>query len=368
MKLTLISSSLDVGGVARSISMLANYWAGNGWQITILTFDDGLSQPFYDLDPQIDILPLGIQGLETKNIRSIGTNLRRISRLRKSIIASRPDLVISFVNTTNILTLLACWGLKIPTIVTENLYPTFGGLNKICRYLQKLIYRHADLIVVQTHSALSFFPASEGYHTAVLPNPIEIPASDIIQSRINTDDRYLLAVGKLIPQKGFDLLIKAFAQITDLHPDWNLTIIGEGEMRFELETLCSQLKLKDVVSLPGNVQNIDAYFHKADVFALTSRFEGFPLALGEAMACGVPVIATDCQSGPREMIHDGIDGILVVPENIDALAAGLDLLMSDPEKRQYLSHYAPRIINRFGLNRATGMWQTAIKQVLANKV
>jgi GalNAc-alpha-(1->4)-GalNAc-alpha-(1->3)-diNAcBac-PP-undecaprenol alpha-1,4-N-acetyl-D-galactosaminyltransferase len=139
--------------------------------------------------------------------------------------------------------------------------------------------------------------------------------------------------------------------------------LGEGEMRAELEDLCSQLRLKDVVRMPGTMKNIDPYLRKADIFALTSRFEGFPVTLGKAMACGVPVIATDCRSGPREMIHHDVDGLLVAPGNVDALAMGLDALMSDPAKRQQFAHYAPRIIDRFGTDRVMGTWNSAIKQV-----
>jgi glycosyltransferase involved in cell wall biosynthesis len=198
----------------------------------------------------------------------------------------------------------------------------------------------------------------------VIPNPIALPDSETLESRLHTDDRHLLSVGKLTYQKGFDLLIRAFAQVTDRHPEWTLTILGEGNMREELESLCTQLNLDDLVSMPGAVKNVDAHLRRADIFALTSRYEGFPIALGEAMACGVPVIATDCLSGPREMIHDGTDGMLVVPENVDALALALDLLMSDPGKRQYFSHYAPRILDRFGFDRITTMWNVAIMEVL----
>ena len=355
MKLTLISSSLNVGGAERVMSIIANYWAAKGWQITILTFDDGSEPPFYALDKRIDYRPLGIANREGYNIATVMDNLRRIRILKKAIVASRPNVAISFVNTTNIMTLLACRGLKIPTIVSEHVYPSFGGLNKACQLLQNWTYRRANLITVQTHSALSFFPLAQGYNTCVIPNPVVTPATETIESKLYTDDRHLLAIGKLIPQKGFDLLIKAFAQVSDPHPEWTLTILGEGEMRSELEDLCLQLGLQDRVYLPGIVKNIDAHLRKADIFALTSRFEGFPLSLCEAMACGVPVIAADCLSGPREIIHNGIDGLLVVPENVDALSVGLDRLMSDPVKRQYFSHFAPKVLDRFGLEQVMAM-------------
>jgi GalNAc-alpha-(1->4)-GalNAc-alpha-(1->3)-diNAcBac-PP-undecaprenol alpha-1,4-N-acetyl-D-galactosaminyltransferase len=364
MKITLISSSLEVGGAERVMSIIANYWAARGWQITILSFDDGASLPFYDLDKRIEYRSLGIDDRDGFKLSNFGRTIGQIGRLKKAIVASRPDVIISFVNTTNIMTLLASWSLKIPTIVSEHVYPALGGLSKIGQFLQKWTYRRAALITVQTHSGLSFFPSSQSYETLVIPNPVALPESDPIESQLYTDDRHLLAIGKLIPQKGFDLLIKAFAQICDRHPEWTVTILGEGEMRSELAKLCLQLGLEERVFLPGTVRNIDAHLRKADIFALTSRFEGFPVTLCEAMACGVPVIATDCLSGPREIIHNNIDGLLVVPDNVDALAVGLDILMSDPVKRQYFSHHAPKVLDRFGVEPVMSIWDGAIRQVM----
>jgi GalNAc-alpha-(1->4)-GalNAc-alpha-(1->3)-diNAcBac-PP-undecaprenol alpha-1,4-N-acetyl-D-galactosaminyltransferase len=363
MKITLISSSLNVGGAERVMSIIANYWAARGWPITILTFDDGSTPPFYDFDKRIEIRPLGIEIRTDYSIAAFKHNLRQIQLLKKAIVASRPDVAISFVNTTNIMTLLACWRLKVPTIVSEHVHPSFSGLGRIAQLLQKWTYRRASLVTVQTHSSLAFFP-SDRYDTIVIPNPVAIPESEPIESQLFTDDRHLLAIGKLIPQKGFDLLIKAFAQICEAHPEWTLTILGEGEMRGELEDLCLELGVEDLVFMPGVVKNVDAHLRKADIFALSSRFEGFPVTLCEAMACGVPVIATDCLSGPREIIHNGIDGLLVVVDNLDAIAAGLDLLMSDPVKRQYFSHHAPQVLDRFGVEPVMTLWSNAIKQVM----
>jgi GalNAc-alpha-(1->4)-GalNAc-alpha-(1->3)-diNAcBac-PP-undecaprenol alpha-1,4-N-acetyl-D-galactosaminyltransferase len=367
MKLTLISSSLRAGGAERVMSIVANYWAARGWKITLLTFDDGSEPPFYELNRSIKYRPLGIGENSIESIFALPRNFGRIRTLKKAIVDSKPNVVISFVNRTNILTMLACRGLKIPTIVNEQVHPAFGELTKFEEKLQRRYYRRASMVTLQTHSALSFFPTSEGYNTYVMPNPIAVPESPAIESRLYTDDRHLLAVGKLIPQKGFDILIHAFAQVAARHPEWTLTILGEGEMRPELEEIQFQLGLEERVYMPGTVKNVDAYIRKADLFALSSRFEGFPVALCEAMACGVPVVAADCLSGPREIIHNNIDGLLVVPENIDALASGLDLLMSDPVKRQYFSHYAPNVLDRFGLEQVMGMWSSALKQV-ARKV
>ena len=365
MKLTLVSSSLNVGGAERVLSTMANYWAAKGWQITILTFDDGAELPFYDLDRRIDLHPLGIRSQDgfKFSVSSVSYNFRRIQVLKQAIIASQPDLVISFVNTTNIMTLLACRGLKVKTIVSEHVHPTFAQLNKATQLLQQLTYQQADLVTVQTHAALSFFPTDQ-YKTFVIPNPVVLPKSTPIQSQLDTDDRHLLAIGKLTPQKGFDLAIKAFAQIAQKYPEWTLTILGEGEMRSELEDLCVDLELEDRVFMPGVVKNIDAHLRKADIFILPSRFEGFPVTLCEAMACGVPVIASNCMSGPREIVHDGIDGMLIKPDSVTALTIGLSQLMSDPGKRQYFSHHAPKVLDRFGVEPVMTIWHRAIEQVL----
>jgi GalNAc-alpha-(1->4)-GalNAc-alpha-(1->3)-diNAcBac-PP-undecaprenol alpha-1,4-N-acetyl-D-galactosaminyltransferase len=366
MKITLISSSLKVGGAERVMSIIANHWAARGWPITILTFDDGSTPPFYDLDKRIEVRPLSLEARSDYSFAAFKHNLRQIQLLKQAIVASHPAVVISFITTVNIMTLLATWTLKVPTIVCEHVHPSVSGLGRIAQLLQNWTYRRADLVTVQTHGALAFFP-SDRYDTIVIPNPVIIPDSEPIESQLHTDDRHLLAIGKLIPQKGFDLLIKAFAQICEAHPEWTLTILGEGEMRGELEELCLELAVADRVFMPGVVKNVDAHLRKADIFVLSSRFEGFPVTLCEAMACGVPVVATDCLSGPREIIHNGIDGLLIVADSQDALAAGIDLLMSDPVKRQYFSHHAPQVLDRFGMEPVMGLWSNAIKQVMERK-
>ena len=217
--------------------------AGNPFSPSMM----GSLPPFYDLDKRIEHRPLGINIYRGWNFFALSRNLHQIGKLKKAIVASRPQVVISCVNLTNIMTLLACWRLKVPTIVCEHVYPAFSGLSKIAHMLQQWTYRRADLITVQTHSALSFFPSDRGYETAVIPNPVALPESEAIESQLYTDDRHIIAIGKLIPQKGFDLLIKAFSQICDEHPEWTLTIFGEGEMRGELEDLCSQLRLEERV-------------------------------------------------------------------------------------------------------------------------
>lgn len=362
MKVTLVIYSLGGGGAERVMSIMANYWATHGWDVTLLVLVDRQTAPFYQLEPQIKLQQLGIAGDSTNVIAAIQAGIHRVKTLRSAIVASEPDVVISFMNTVNVLTLLALWNLKIPTIVSEHIYPTFTDANKVWQILMKWTYRHADLVTLLTQSALLFYPAAQGYRSIVIPNPVLTPAKKVTTDRLLPTPT-IIAMGRLHPQKGFDLLLKAFAKIQAKYPDWHLTILGEGTIRPELEELRSQLGLSERVHLPGSVSNVNDYLRQAELFALSSRFEGFPMAVCEAMACGLPVLSTDCLSGPRDIIRDGIDGVLVPVDNVDALAAGLDALMSDPLKRQQLAKAAPQVLERFGLDRVMAKWTDAVKQV-----
>jgi GalNAc-alpha-(1->4)-GalNAc-alpha-(1->3)-diNAcBac-PP-undecaprenol alpha-1,4-N-acetyl-D-galactosaminyltransferase len=363
MKITLVIYAMGLGGAQRVVSILANYWATHGWEVTLITLSDSSRPSFYHLEPQVKLIQLGIIGDSPSLLTLLSTGWQRMGVLREAIIVSQPDAIVSFLNTVNVITLMATWQLNIPVIVSEHIYPGFTDVNQVWKMLMRLTYRRADLVTLLTESALAFYPTGKGYRSIVMPNPVVTPAPTVETDRLLVSPMSI-AIGRLQPQKGFDLLIRAFHQLRYKYPDWQLTILGEGPMRGELEQLRSQLQLTDRIHLPGQVQNVNAYLRQADIFVLSSRFEGFPMSLCEAMACGLPVLATDCLSGPREIITDGIDGMLVATEDVDALALGLDALMSDPAKRQQLAQAAPQILHRFGLEQVMKMWSHRIEQAI----
>jgi GalNAc-alpha-(1->4)-GalNAc-alpha-(1->3)-diNAcBac-PP-undecaprenol alpha-1,4-N-acetyl-D-galactosaminyltransferase len=366
MKVTLVIYGLGGGGAERVMSIVANYWVSKGWGVTLILLVPPTTAPFYQLDPRIKLKSLGLAGKSTSKLAAIANTWQRIQVLRQEIISSQPDVVISFMNSVNVYAIVACLGLNIPTIVSEHIYPGRTDANKIWQFIIKRAYRYADLVTVLTQNALQFYPETKGYRTIVMPNPIMKPDPVVATTRLLSAPS-LIAIGRLHPQKGFDLLLKAFHRIQAKYPDWQITILGEGPMRSELEGLRSELKLTDRVHLPGLVTNVPDYLQQADIFVMPSRFEGFPMALCEAMAAGLPVLAADCLSGPSEIVEKGVNGILVRTENVDALAMGLDALMSDPTKRQQLARKAPEILDRFGLEQVMGIWQTAIDRVIARR-
>jgi GalNAc-alpha-(1->4)-GalNAc-alpha-(1->3)-diNAcBac-PP-undecaprenol alpha-1,4-N-acetyl-D-galactosaminyltransferase len=361
MRVTLVIYGLGSGGAERVMSILANYWISYGWEVTLIMLIDPTQPAFYPLDPRITVKSLGIAKKSIHPIEAIYHAGWRIAVLRRELIASQPDAIISFMSAVNVYSILAGWHLNIPIIVSEHTYPGAIDANQIWQLLMKWSYRHADLVTVLTQNAVPFYPLEEGYQTIAMPNPVLTPAPAIETAQLLTAPS-LIAIGRLEHCKGFDLLLRAFHQLQAKYPQWQLTILGEGGQRAELEDLRSQLQLTDRVHFPGAVTNVREYLNQADLFVMSSRIEGFPMALCEAMACGVAVLATDCLSGPRDIIEDGVNGVLVTTEDIDALVAGLDALMSDPARRQQLAQSAPKILDRFGLEQVMTMWTEAIEK------
>jgi glycosyltransferase involved in cell wall biosynthesis len=166
-------------------------------------------------------------------------------------------------------------------------------------------------------------------------------------------------------QKGFDLLLAAFAQCASKHDDWHLRIIGEGTERHRLQKLADSLGIAHRVRLDPVIKEPHSAFMDADLFILSSRYEGFPNVLLEAMACGLPVISFDCPAGPGEIIRNGIDGLLVPPNNVGALANAMDWLMGAELERRLFAMRATEVTERFSLARVADMWRHLLEDAVS---
>jgi len=362
LTLTLIIPAITAGGAERVMSILANYWAKKGWDITLLTCDDGSKPPFYPLDPKITHCPLNITNKSSSFIDKISNNIKRTLVLRKALKKNPSQPVISFITETNILTLIAGMGLGLPIIVCERNDPNFSFRNHGWRILRNKTYPLASRIVLQIESSVSYFSSGIQRKITVIPNPAIKPVFNGRIKKDQTGSKILLAMGKLTKQKGFDLLLKAFAEISPKFPNWTLRIWGEGPLRDSLEKLRNQLELQNKVQFPGLTKQPNEIMRNADLFVMSSRYEGFPNVLVEAMACGLPVISFACH-GPRDIIRDGVDGVLVPPEDVPALSVALEQLMDDEEKRKRLSACSPEVLERFGLDKVVALWDNLLQEV-----
>jgi GalNAc-alpha-(1->4)-GalNAc-alpha-(1->3)-diNAcBac-PP-undecaprenol alpha-1,4-N-acetyl-D-galactosaminyltransferase len=369
MVICLVVSSLGAGGAERVVTTMANYWVGRGRKVILVTLDDGRSEPAYRLDPAISWRALNLMKPSRNLLHGLFSNLRRIVVLRRALVQARPDVVISFIDQTNILVILASMGLSVPVIVSERVDPARHAIAWPWSKLRQVLYPRAACLIVQTANMLRHFSPAVQRLAQIIPNPVVPPVLEstkgVLREKETMDRRRVAGLGRLVPQKGFDILIRAFAIVASRFPKWELVIWGEGPERSALESLRDQLGLVERVSLPGLTKHPEYELWKSDLFVLSSRYEGFPNALLEAMVCGLPVISFDCPTGPSDIIQDDIDGLLVQPEDEDALARAMFRLMSDEHCRRRLGAQAVRVVERFGLDQVGEAWEKVLRQVVA---
>jgi len=346
MKIACIIHSLNGGGAERVMAGLSTRLQAKGHTVTLITLDDGKNDK-HDVGQEVHRVKLNLMQESHSKISAIGNTFGRIRKLRRAIQMDGPDAVLSFCDATNVLTLLSTYGLAYPVIVCERSDPENQKLAWPWGMLRPRLYRHAERVVVLTEKAAKLVGPWSTKKPIVIPSAVDSFPPIPTKHKVERTQSILLGVGRLEHEKGFDRLISAFASIAPQFQNWDLKIVGEGLLRTQLEQQVSSLKLTDRVSFPGWIRPIWPAYHAADLFALPSRYEGFPSALLEAMAIGLPVVAVDCESGPREIIRNERDGLLV-PNDVQSLSDSLARCMSDSSLRNRLGREAVNVTSRFG--------------------
>jgi glycosyltransferase involved in cell wall biosynthesis len=364
MKLVLVISSLGGGGAERVMTLLANAWVERGNEVTLITLaSDRMDR--YPLDPAVRRIALDVAGNSAHVLAAIGHNIVRIRALRRAIASSRPDAVISFIAESNVRVLIAAAGLRVPVIISERTALNGHHMRGVWRTLRRWSYPRATAIVAQTRRCAAELEALARRQVDVIANPVSIESRpDDAPAHERTDRHTLLAVGRLSPEKGFDLLIEAFAQVSERHPDWNLVILGEGPLRAELARKFAEHNLGGRVAMPGFDAHVRRAMRRADLFVLPSRYEGFPNALLEAMTEGRACVSFDCDAGPRELIDHRRNGWLVPAGDVHALAAALDTLMGDAGLRAQLGDHARDVSSTYSLATILDQWNALVTSVL----
>lgn len=364
---TLIIPTLCGGGAEHVMTRMANWWAAHGTKVTLITFDAG--PPAYPLHPSVQRIALDSISLPRDQPAESAwpAETANIARLRLALqsclaeCAQRPLPVLSFLSRMNLRTLLAARNLPCRVVVSERISPPLFPLPEPEERLRHELYAQAHRVVFQTLDDWGTrFLAPE--KCAVIPNSAPAPQhcatepAPAYPQRASPTQPFFLAAGRLEPQKGFELLLEAFAPLAAQFPALRLIIAGEGPLRPQLEEKIQALKLEKQVMLPGFTTQLPQLMARALAFVLSSKFEGFPNVLLESLAQGCPAIAFDCPAGPREIIRHGIDGLLVQAGDARGLAAAMRRLLQEPELRSRLARAAPEVRRRFAEEQIMAQW------------
>jgi len=359
-KIAFIITSLTSGGAERVLSTLANSFIAD-YQVTIITLYNVM--PFYELDSRIK--RISCKESYNKNMRfidSLTNNIYMIGSLYRILKKEQISVAIGFMTTTNIYTVIASKLARIPCLISERTHPDYDPLSAFWIKIRKKAYPYCTKLIVQTAGIKSYFTKFlNPDKLAIIKNPL---ADSLIAFRDESlkKENIILSVGRLDPVKNQRLLIEAFSEMEI--DNWKIQIVGEGELRSELQALINALNLEDSVELIGSVDCVHDYYNKARIFAFTSNFEGFPNALIEAMAFGLPCISTNCPSGPNEVIDDGENGFLIPVGDKNMLKRKLEILISQPELGKRFGASAKASTAKFETKHISEQWQHLITEAL----
>lgn len=336
-------------------------------EVTLLTLDSAATDR-YPVDPRVNRTGLSLMSESRWLGEALRNNWRRLRRLCEAVRASRPDVVLSFCDKTNVLTLAACRRLGVPIVVSEHTDPRHQQIGAIWSALRRVHYPHAAGAIALTEHAAQHVQRWTGNRPAIIPPAVDPPATACTRSPAEGEQlaprpRFQwLAVGRLSPEKAFDRAIEAFAKLAPTFPEWSLAIAGEGPQRDWLQQSIDRQGIAGRVRLLGWVADIPSLLAGSDAFILTSRYEGFPVSLLEAMAAGLPCVAVDCESGPAEIIRHRQNGWLVPQDNPEALVAAMQQVMSDPELRCRLGNDARRVVDAFSWEAMVAAHERVLEQ------
>jgi glycosyltransferase involved in cell wall biosynthesis len=358
--LMIVIHSLRGGGAERVAVDLGAYWIQRGYMVTVATQMDASSDS-YPLYEGVTRYVLGTAGNSRGKFSGLLANARRVWRLRRLIKREQPTIVLGMMTTSSVLAVSAARGLPCRVIASEHTHPPSQSLSSVWQRWRRWAYPKAQAVVALTSGTAAWLEENvPGSEIAIIPNSVAWPlrqAEPVVPAPEKQGRKRLLAVGRLHPVKGFDVLIRAFAMLAWHYDEWDLVILGEGDERDALEQQVSEAGLQTRISLPGRVGNIADWYRSSDLYVLSSVTEGLSNTLLESMACGLPVVAFDCDTGPREIVRPGIDGILVRPvQDAEALAAHLSDMMAHPDRRLAYGRRAIDVRDRFSTTRVMALW------------
>lgn len=365
-RIFILIHSLGGGGAERVISYLSDLWVREGRSVMIVSMASS-SLDAYVIHPEVSRVSLDLACESSGVISAFLSNVRRIIAVRSILKSFKPDVAMGFMATSGVIVGLAGLGLPCRTYAAERTYPPKLPLGAFWECLRRWVYPRVNGVFALTNEGKDWLQKNcRGSKVKVIPNPVvwPLPCGEpvlAVNEYVSCQRKILLAVGRLSSEKQFDLLVDSFCCIAANHPSWDLVILGEGAERTALVDKVHGLGIGDRVFLPGRVGNLSDWYARADLFVLSSNFEGFPNALVEAMAHGCASISFDCDTGPRDIIHDGVNGILVPPKEGGAgLSNSLDYLMANDLVREDMAVNAASVKNIFSVEEIARLWRAEL--------
>lgn len=345
--------SLHKGGAERVFVNLAEYFTKEGYRVTMVT--QYRKEDEYSLPEGIARV---ISEIDEKEITgSRGVNFcRRLKKLHLIWKKYDPDLVLSCIGKNNFMTVVTTMGTRTRPVVSvvgeaREEYP-----GRVMPMLANLLFPFAAGVILQTERSRNFFSERVGKRAVILPNSLN---PDFMKPRYEGERKpQIVSVGRMDANKNHEMMIRAFARLSGKYPEYVLTIYGDGELHSYLKALAEDLGVGERVELPGVIPNVAQRIEKASLFLLTSFSEGVSNALIEALATGLPVIATDVPSGGTvELMTDGVDGLIIPVGDQKALEEAIDRLLGDPVYAQRLGREAVKIQERLAPERVNRLWK-----------
>ena len=348
--------SLGIGGAERVIANIANGMAKKGHSVIVVN-DVEADGPEYPLHQNIKRIILGKHryGFVRKTVRRI-LDLRRIIRKEK------PNIAISFKKGPNYRLIIAKMTSNCKIVVSVRSDPAHEYGKGLKHALAWMLFLFSDGVVFQTEQEAEYFSKATKNKSAIIFNPVK---GDFFSARWNGIENRIVCVGRLENVKKPLILLEAFYNIKDDFPETKLAFVGDGYLRSEMEAYCKEHHISGRVDILGRTENVSEELSRSRVYVLCSEWEGMPNALMEAMAVGVPVIAADCMGGgPRSLIRNEKEGILISPLDTYELECALRKLLSDAAQRQAMSEAERKRAEAFREDVVLDMWEKYIQKIM----
>lgn len=331
MKILFLGGNFDLpGGTERVASIVANEFVQHGHDVIVASVQGG-KKPFFELNEKVKVKSL---------FPLVGKNILRspliVVKTRRLLKEEKVDVLIVVESMLVLYTMPAVVGINIKHLCWEH-FNFKIDLGRKARHVARLLAaRFCDAVVTLTERDREFWLAGTNSNAKIftIPNPSPFPAQQ--NSLSNRQNRIVLGVGRLVAQKGFDLLLASWQKINRAAPEWRLRIVGDGPDKQALEDFSSKLGIEDSVEFISSTNDIAAHYKEADIFCLSSRFEGFGMVLVEAMSFGIPVVSFDCEVGPSEIL-EGTGSILISDGDVSGFGDAVLRLIYNPQERERIT-------------------------------